>query len=339
MSTESPIENEDVHDAASAWLIKRDAGFSPGQSAAFARWRAADGRHEAAFVRLEGTRQLLTQLPQSPAAQAMLKDLEQLYDSRRRTNFPVRRIAAWMAIAACITCVFWFSRSGEIPPTTYVTTSQTQSVDLSDGSTLVLNRGSEVVVKFQATERRLELQRGEAHFSVAKDPTRPFYVTIGEVTVRAVGTAFNIRRDADRVEVIVTEGKVQLTRQNQAGLPERDHAAHYLVAGEQAIIDLTNSLTSRAVSIAATGEETHSKLAWQVPRLEFSNTPLTEVVARFNRYSRMQLEIADPELGARLVGGNFDANNAESFVNLLIAGGDVRVERLSETHLVLHQVR
>ena len=80
-------------------------------------------------------------------------------------------------------------------------------------------------------------------------------------------------------------------------------------------------------------------LAWQAPRLEFADTPLSEVVARFNRYSRVQLELGDAELAARPVGGTFNADNAEAFVGLLLATGDVRVECVSDSHLVLRKAR
>lgn len=46
-----------------------------------------------------------------------------------------------------------------------------------------------------------------------------------------------------------------------------------------------------------------AKLAWQAPWLSFEHTPLA--AAQFNRYSPVQLELADPTLGEREVGGAF----------------------------------
>src|SRR5260370_1274200 len=65
---------------------------------------------------------------------------------------------------------------------------------------------------FRLGDRRggVRLTRGEAHLAVAKDSSRPFIVTAGGVSVRAVGTAFNVRRVEQRVEVFVTEGKVRI---------------------------------------------------------------------------------------------------------------------------------
>jgi transmembrane sensor len=54
------------------------------------------------------------------------------------------------------------------------------------------------------------LKQGEAFFEVAKDPNRPFVVSAGSKRVVAVGTKFSVRRDADSVGVVVTEGKVRV---------------------------------------------------------------------------------------------------------------------------------
>ncbi|MBI4626652.1 MAG: FecR domain-containing protein [Verrucomicrobia bacterium] len=54
------------------------------------------------------------------------------------------------------------------------------------------------------------LARGKAHFTVAKNPSRPFVVSAGGGDVQAVGTVFNIRLRSEAIEVFVTEGKVQV---------------------------------------------------------------------------------------------------------------------------------
>lgn len=80
-------------------------------------------------------------------------------------------------------------------------------------------------------------------------------------------------------------------------------------------------------------------VAWQAPRLVFTATPLSEVVTSFSRHSRVQLEIGDAELAARPVSGTFNADNAEAFVGLLLATSDARVERASDTRLVLRRAQ
>jgi transmembrane sensor len=331
--------NDTINEAAAVWLARRDAGFSARQSAEFSRWRDSDIRHATAFERVEATQRLLMRLPDSPTAVAMLAEVDALCSARQRV-IPfsiVWKTAMGLAAAAAVALIFWSARPDlESANATYTTAAgHHQSINLPDGSTLVLNSGSEVSVAFQAAERHVHLQHGEAHFYVAKDPTRPFLVSAGSVSVRAVGTAFNVRRQAAAIEVLVTEGKVQVSRQDAPHLSANELEPIYLVAGERALIDSVPAATLATTQPLPPAERS----AQRAPRLMFNNTPLSDVVERFNQYSRVQMEIADPDLAHRSVGGNFDGDNAESFINLLSTAGDVRVERVSGTRVLLHKAQ
>jgi len=322
-----------LRQAAAVWLAQRDAGFSAAQAAAFQRWRDADPRHAAAFRRAEATQRLLARLPESPSAQALLAEVDALVASRPRVIpfSTLWKTAAGLAAAAALAFAFFHTRPQplESANASYTTAAgEHQSLDLPDGSTLVLSSASHVEVAFAPAERRVVLQHGEAHFYVAKDTARPFIVSAGDVSVRAVGTAFNVRRHVAGVEVLVTEGKVQVARTDAS-----TSDPIFLVAGERAFID-----GIPAASLAADTPATE-RGSDRAPRLMFKNTPLADAVERFNRYSRVQMEIVDADLAARAIGGNFDADNAESFINLLSKSGDLRVERVSPNRVLLHKAR
>ena len=84
------------------------------------------------------------------------------------------------------------------------------SITLVDGSVIQLNTDSHIQVNYEKNQRSIVLMAGEAHFEVAKDPSRPFVVKAGDGMVRAVGTAFTVRINPEALKVIVTEGKVAL---------------------------------------------------------------------------------------------------------------------------------
>jgi transmembrane sensor len=69
-----------------------------------------------------------------------------------------------------------------------------------------------------------------------------------------------------------------------------------------------------------TPAEIERALAWQGLRLEFVDMPLRDVVAEFNRYNVRKLAVGDAATGNILVGGNFRADNLDSFVRLLDLG-------------------
>jgi transmembrane sensor len=179
----------------------------------------------------------------------------------------------------------------------------------------------------------VHLLRGEAHFNVAPDPGRPFVVEAGHVEVRAVGTAFNVRLAAREVEVLVTEGLVQVRQ-------EATPLATQLAAGQQLIIparptDLEPEVLVRVVA----PEVMREVLGWQRLRLNFADTALADVIAQFNRHNQVQIELADPELANLPVGGSFRPENVEAFVRLLVSDGAIRAERPDANRIVLHPAR
>jgi transmembrane sensor len=237
-----------------------------------------------------------------------------------------------------------------------------ERVVLADGSVVELNGNSEVRIDFVPQERRVALVRGEAHFTVAHDSARPFVVGAGQVFVRAVGTAFNVRRATAAVEVLVTEGKVQLAQtaeraDSRAFSSASDDSARwdqrppsaiaFLVANERLVVpDLSTPPAAAAPPGSAppviekiSPDLLRAALAWQERKLVFADTPLREVVAQFNRRNRLQLVIADAVLAERPVGGTFAADNAEGFVRLLETSGAITVERRGEFEIALRAPR
>jgi len=218
------------------------------------------------------------------------------------------------------------------PPRQFAATAETpigglRNMTLPDGSRIELNTGTAVSVSFSADRRAVELVQGEAHFTVASDPRRPFVVQVGGVSVWAVGTAFSVRRHPEQVEVLVTEGRVDVqdAREEISLL-----ATPVLVAGQRAFVPERPSVarpTPPVVVAEVEPLEIPRRLAWRDHRLEFGPTPLREVVAEFNRYSEQRLVVADPELAEMSLGGTFRAGDADTLVRLLETSFGVVAER------------
>ena len=357
--------DESVEAAAAAWLVQRDEGFTPEQAAEFARWRNADPSHAAAVAMLEETAAILGKMPLlreqpfklmpgtagvSPASEPGSRDTRRRHRQARILRFPAALRTA-LAIAACVTIAIavWTLRSAresrDVFQKTYTTVGDYLRVSLPDQSVIQLNADTEVRVQFSARERRVALNRGEAHFTVAKNPDRPFVVGAGRVAVRAVGTAFNVRMAASAVEVLVTEGRVQVGHASataHGGGTEGFVASDVpvLLAGQRVtlpIVDAPAAAGSPQVT-SLDSAAVQSALAWQAPRLVFQETPLLEVVRQFNRHNRVQLVLGDAALGDRPVGGTFRADQVETFVGLLETSRDVAVERPNPETIVLRRV-
>ena len=338
-----------IEDAAIAWLTERDDGFSPAREREFAQWLRADPRHAATVARLEQTLGLLGALPEfrseintafdraAPVVAFPPATTEQptLAPAPRRWS----RTFAWAGLAAALafgSFVGW--RTLRPPPAIHYTTTVAgyERARLDDGSTLELNAASAVRVQFTPAERRVQLESGEAHFAVAHDTARPFIVSAGPIAVRAVGTAFNVRYTAGGdIEVTVTEGKVSVSGVERVD-PNALSAAIFVSAGQRIVlphhappptVEQVDPATLRAA------------LAWQSRLADFADAPLTDVIARFNARSRVQLFLADETLADRRIGGTFALDEAEAFVRLLERDGEIVGERRSEAEIHLRRAR
>jgi transmembrane sensor len=346
-----PDRSEAVDATAAAWLAQRDDGFSPDDAAAFARWRAADPRHEAAVVRLEAAWAALARLRDFRPGAAAHPDRDLLAPPRRA---PVIRFPALAGVAACAAAVmfaalWWWQRpaAGARAQTHATTVGGYERIALEDGSIVELNAGSEIRVRYTAAERRVQLVRGEAHFTVAKNPARPFRVTAGTIAVRAVGTAFDVRLEGHEVAVLVTEGRVQIEHPPAPLSPVPPAPAPVVSAGERVVLSVAPAMPAApAPALPAPPPPVVQKvapavirqvLAWQGPRLLFIETPLAEVVAQFNAHNAVKLELADPALATLPVGGSFQAENVEAFVRLLALNRDLVVDRPDPARLVIRR--
>jgi transmembrane sensor len=321
-----------IETAATAWLARRDRTLTAAEQDAYLQWLREDPRHAAAIARQEKVWGLLDQLSEWRPANSPQPNPDLLAPRLRRKIYWLSTAALAAAAAVALAFVVAGQRPAEPAPRRAIIHPGPERQTLADGSVVELNAGAQVDVQFTATERRVRLVRGEAHFEVAKNPERPFVVAAGPVAVRAVGTAFNVSLQQREVSVLVTEGKVDVTESAELAVPHRSDptapvpefvaAPTFLSAGQQAVIALNPAasppMPTPAVQVnEVTPAQIERALAWQGLRLEFPEMPLGEVVAEFNRYNRRKLVVRDRAAASIIVGGNFRADNVEAFVRLL----------------------
>jgi transmembrane sensor len=73
-------------------------------------------------------------------------------------------------------------------------------------------------------------------------------------------------------------------------------------------------------------KEMTDKLGWRIPRIEFSESPLSEVAARLNRYNRAQLVIDDASVGDLRISGVVRADRLDSLLEMLKADFAIAVD-------------
>jgi transmembrane sensor len=191
-------------------------------------------------------------------------------------------------------------------------------MSLADGSTVTLNTNTVLHVRLSDTSRRIDLERGEAFFQVAKDPGRPFFVSAAGERVIAVGTQFSVFRRTADTRVVVTEGKVKIEEFEDGTVVS---PATELPAGGIAQVSSAGVLVKQG-SLA----EAEAYTSWRSGYITLNDTELATAVAEFNRYNKKQLVIGDPSIATLRVGGSLRAANVEAFVRVLEQGFPVRAQ-------------
>lgn len=236
-------------------------------------------------------------------------------------------------------CANWWWQAREsrgvvtLPPprAAQVMLISTRKMFLPDGSRVELKAGAQVVPEFADRERRLRLAWGEAHFTVEKDPWRPFVVEAAGVEVRAVGTAFSVRRDAAGVEVVVNEGTVRV-----GGAKLDENGGRLLEAGRRGVVMLTDQANPGWQSGEIEHEELRQVQRWREMRLKFSNCPIAVAVKEFNHLNPVQM-VVDLSAEELRVSATFLVDEVASFVTWLEQAHGVLVHRRADGTIVLRK--
>lgn len=316
-ATETTFNRDELEICSAAWVLRATAGLTIEEEQQLADWLAADPRHAASFAEHQRAWDNFAPLGERSLAPA---------HAWRRSRW----LAPLAAAAAVALGVFVWRQTipekDQVPvATTVALPAPCERQVLPDGTAVELNRGAQIRVVFGESERLVELVRGEAGFTVTKDPARPFIVAAGGVRVRAVGTVFNVRFAPGAVEVVVAEGRVEVAAPSAPSDPAVAPVHPLLDAGQSVLIPLQAAETAPVVA-SLSAEELAQKLAWQPRLLDFDGATLADIVAEFNRRNPVQLTVTDPALGAVRLTLSFRSDNVEGFVRLLENNYGVRVE-------------
>ncbi|MDG2170047.1 MAG: FecR domain-containing protein [Opitutales bacterium] len=180
---------------------------------------------------------------------------------------------------------------------------------------------------------------------MAKAPERPFRVFANEVQVQAVGTAFNVRLSENEVDVLVTEGTVTVaprdpvsqvdnTQETEAG--SLSNPPSYVTSGQRAKVFLNENdpITGFDLSLA-NAEIIEASLSWQKSLLTFGGDSLDVIAASFEQKTGVKLIIADSELHALKIGGQFPSENVRGFLQVLRSGYGIQWSETSDGTFVM----
>lgn len=307
------MTDADLQATAREWVLRLATGeMSEADLTELATWRAKTRAHESAFEEARRSWRALR------GAQAAFVPATQSESRRVHIRFAFAGALAAVVLLAFVWAdpLLWLKadyRSG---------TGEVRNVTLPDGTLAVLNTRSALKLEYTGRERRVALLRGEAWFKVHHDSAHPFIVRVQGGEVRAVGTAFDVRPEAeDRVTVVVTEGTVAVSNGTAPSLRA--------TAGEQATFDRISppALAPRVDDEAA--------LSWRDHRLVVRDRPLKEAVAELGRYRAGAILVLG-EAASQRVTGAFDTRAVDEGLEGIAAARGLHVTHLTPFLTILH---
>lgn len=251
---------------------------------------------------------------------------------------PIKRAAPlWprLAVAASLLLLgagsAWYFHSTQKPPVPTARVihklfnvrygSAQQMFVLEDGTKVWLNAGSRLMYPdvFTGSSRDVELE-GEAFFDVAQHASMPFLVHAGKVTVKVLGTRFNLKayREDASVTTTLISGRVQVSMDDD---PERKiilspHEKLILVKTGEIKSISHNALRYQVQSlpeVSSMPQET----AWMENKLVFSDEPFDEVARLLERKYDVQIEFENEDLKAQHLSGVFEKESLKEVLDIL----------------------
>ncbi|QJU60282.1 DUF4880 domain-containing protein [Sphingomonas sp. AP4-R1] len=287
---------------AAAWFARlKTVPVSRGTLEEFFAWRRKDGHYEAfeAVERFWSASALAADRP------AVLAATEAALHRRSRKNrwFGARSIlAACSALALGGIALSW-SLSGR-GQTFETRVGQQSIVTLDDGSRMTLDTGTRVAVRFDAQERHVRVDRGQAYFTVAHAADRPFTVAMGDAEVKATGTQFAVRMDGGP-RVTLIEGRVLVSGQMIAHpIP--------LSPGQQVQLGAARPPVVTSVNTAAA-------TAWTKGRIVLDGATLAAAVTEVNRYTVHPVRLEATRNAANRLSGSVETGDVAGFVEAATA--------------------
>lgn len=298
-------EDEQVHAQAAEWIGRLGRPHLPLEDRkAFAAWMAAEARHRAAFEALMKTWEQLGVLQHATNAQLAARTA----GGQRREPVAARgsilrwwRPAALSAFSALLAVTAYWSHSPLTQVRTVARVMQTERMD--DGTIIEANVSTSYGFSFDANQRFIRLDRGEAFFQVAHDRARPFRVSTRDGVITATGTAFSIEQRRDGTRLALTEGSVDIAPGRAVASVVRVQAPALLLFS-----------ASGAVAIRGSAEDA---VAWRQGQLIYDQVTLAELLEDLSRYMPAHVQLTDPKLAQRKVSAVLRLEDQEATLNAL----------------------
>lgn len=236
-------------------------------------------------------------------------------------------LAAAILVVGIVSTVFTLLLRNRPDSVILASTAEVVQDTLSDGSSVVLNADTRLVVpkKFARENRTVELT-GEAFFEVKPDIEKPFIVKTGPGQIRVLGTSFHARAyPGSDLDVYVETGRVELSALDSIS---GDTLKIVLKAGERGTIGWNTGEIRKA------GDMVPDELFWANKKLIFQETTLSLVFDLLRQHYQAEIEVKEPAILDCQLSATFTDESVGQILEVVAASFELTLSREKEKYII-----
>lgn len=255
----------------------------------------SDENIRAEYIRLQNLHALTKIAPYPTQKEDGLKGLNS-FRHKLQTIKRRRKIGSLLKYAAIslllISSTFFITRELSTNSTSiadfntlYVPAGQRAQLTLSDGTKVWLNAQSSLTYPSRFTDKQREVSLvGEAYFDVTEDQQRPFIVITKQLTMKVLGTEFNVYSypEAGFTQTSLVEGSLLVSK--------TDNSEHTMkLSSAEQIVFKEDKITLKPIF-----DPDH--LLWRDGIYAFNNERLVDIIAKLELYYDITIKVVDPDI-------------------------------------------
>ncbi|MFW5851658.1 MAG: FecR family protein [Bacteroidota bacterium] len=218
---------------------------------------------------------------------------------------PLWRYIAAAAAVIVFVVVSVFVNQNNITQQTIANTSATEKeIVLPDGSTVFLHSHASITYpsEFSEDNRTISIN-GHAFCEITRNEKAPFIISTPLISVKVLGTTFNIQTNNNKANVIVESGSVQVTE---------------LISNQSVILEKNERVDYEKNKNLRTSINTDSNyLSWKTGILTFDKTPLHEVFADIERHYNCSIIVSDEQIYSKILTSTFEQLSLEDVCTMI----------------------
>jgi transmembrane sensor len=306
---------------ANQWLIKEKEGLSFQEQKELKLW-LENINHKKAY---DENKKLINECLHLD--EDFIKELENEVLNNKEEEQNIFYKSRYLAASIIIACIVVFSlfevKNYYFKPTfltNYITSNKKSlNIKLPDNSIVDLDLKSQIEVVYYNNKRTVQLNRGTAMFSIAKNKEKPFFIKSGKTLIEVVGTKFEVINQNNITTINVLEGVVKVSHiyNNQGDI--------------QTLIRLKKaqsfSLNNKGEVLNYNTINTKIIASWKEDMVNFDKTTLKEASSLFEKYSNRKMKFANYELSQLKISGKFSTLHYDSFLEAIELIYPVKIEK------------